>query len=277
MQNLFDTAECQESANRATAVRSLNHVNARMPARGAHADPPAHAVRRTDPARRPRADPPAAKGLRIQKDLQRAIPLRALCPDPRTAPGPHKDKKGAGPARDADQTAPPDNAPRRGEARKGRPPCGACSPHDAGRGRMRRNADRPARDAATSPEMQRGPQGATSPGGPLPARAMRAAGAAMPPRARNEKRPPRARRPALPQPCAAVLSAKAGLTAGFGMGPGDPRLCGRARGGRSPAALSYSSLPGTPSGATLAAAWRARKKMAHRARCFIEDAKSSGY
>ena len=131
MQNLFDTAECQESANRATAVRSLNHVNARMPARGAHADPPAHAVRRTDPARRPRADPPAAKGLRIQKDLQRAIPLRALCPDPRTAPGPHKDKKGAGPARDADQTAPPDNAPRRGEARRG-PPCGACSPHDAG-------------------------------------------------------------------------------------------------------------------------------------------------
>ena len=61
-----------------------------------------------------------------------------------------------------------------------------------------------------------------------------------------EKRPPRARRPALPQPCAAVLSAKAGLTAGFGMGPGDPRLCGRARGGRSPAALLYSSLPGTP-------------------------------
>ena len=61
-----------------------------------------------------------------------------------------------------------------------------------------------------------------------------------------EKRPPRARRPALPQPGAAVLSAKAGLTAGFGMGPGDPRLCGRARGGRSPAAQMYSSLPGTP-------------------------------
>ena len=56
------------------------------------------------------------------------------------------------------------------------------------------------------------------------------------PCARSEKRPPRARRPALPQPFAAVLSAKAGLTAGFGMGPGDPRLCGRARGGRSPAA-----------------------------------------
>lgn len=52
----------------------------------------------------------------------------------------------------------------------------------------------------------------------------------------TKKRPPRARRPTLPQPCAAVLSAMAGLTSGFGMGPGDPRLHGRARGGRSPAA-----------------------------------------
>ena len=104
------------------------------------------------------------------------------------------------------------------------------------------------------PMTQKGPVGAASPCGPLPAHI--------------EKRPPRARRPALPQPCAAVLSAKAGLTAGFGMGPGDPRLCGRARGGRSPAALSYSSLPGPLTGATLAAAWRAREKITHRARCF---------
>ena len=38
---------------------------------------------------------------------------------------------------------------------------------------------------------------------------------------------------------AAVLSAMAGLASGFGMGPGDPRLHGRARGGRSaPARLS---------------------------------------
>ena len=173
MQNLFDTAECQESANRATAVRSLNHVNARMPARGAHADPPAHAVRRTDPARRPRADPPAAKGLRIQKDLQRAIPLRALCPDPRTAPGPHKDKKGAGPARDADQTAPPDNAPRRGEARR-RSPCGTCSPHDAGRGPyapQRRSGRQRSRDL---PKTRKGPQGDV----PLRAFSARAARAA---------------------------------------------------------------------------------------------------
>lgn len=86
------------------------------------------------------------------------------------------------------------------------------------RGPAAQNAKRPAR--------------ATSPCGPLSAPI--------------EKRPPRARRPALPQPRAAVLSAKAGLTAGFGMGPGDPRLCGRARGGRSPAAQMYSSLPGTP-------------------------------
>ena len=83
----------------------------------------------------------------------------------------------------------------------------------------------------------------------------------------KEKRPPRARRPALPQPGAAVLSAKAGLTAGFGMGPGDPRLCGRARGGRSPAAPLYGACQEPRIGATLAAAWRAREKIAHRARC----------
>ena len=92
-----------------------------------------------------------------------------------------------------------------------------------------------------------------------------------------EKRPPRARRPALPQPRAAVLSAKAGLTAGFGMGPGAPRLCGRARGGRSPAALSMEPArnpsPGRP--------WRPHgghgSKMRIALGALIEDAKSSGY
>ena len=91
-----------------------------------------------------------------------------------------------------------------------------------------------------------------------------------------EKRPPRARRPALPQPCAAVLSAKAGLTAGFGMGPGDPRLCGRARGGRSPAALIFeparNPCPGRP--------WRPHgghgRKIAHRARCFDRGCEELG-
>ena len=86
------------------------------------------------------------------------------------------------------------------------------------------------RQAKTRPKREKARRG-TSPRGPFSALI--------------EKRPPRARRPALPQPGAAVLSAKAGLTAGFGMGPGDPRLCGRARGGRSPAALIWS-LPGSP-------------------------------
>ena len=45
----------------------------------------------------------------------------------------------------------------------------------------------------------------------------------------------------------AVLSATAGLTAGFGMGPGDPRLHGRAHGGCSPRAAP-------PERATLTAA-----------------------
>ncbi len=111
-------------------------------------------------------------------------------------------------------------------------------------------------------------------GDPVPPRALPASAAA---RAHEEKRPPRARRPALPQPGAAVLSAKAGLTAGFGMGPGDPRLCGRARGGRSPAAHgcepARAPLPGRP--------WRpcseGSGKLATPRKIPYEDAKSSGY
>ena len=108
------------------------------------------------------------------------------------------------------------------------------------------------------PRNQRAPNSAEGPARGYPLRAFFGA---------IEKRPPRARRPALPQPGAAVLSAKAGLTAGFGMGPGDPRLCGRARGGRSPAAPLYGACQEPRIGATLAAAWRAREKIAHRARC----------
>ena len=96
-------------------------------------------------------------------------------------------------------------------------------------------------------------------------------------RAYIEKRPPRARRPALPQPRAAVLSAKAGLTAGFGMGPGDPRLCGRARGGRSPAAQVFeparSPCRGDPGGRMAGTG----EDGASRSVLVIEDAKSSGY
>ena len=139
-----------------------------------------------------------------------------------------------------------------------------------------RRSRRP-RNARKNLKTQKGPQGAASPRGPLPAHAARLRAS---PRARNrasiEKRPPRARRPALPQPRAAVLSAKAGLTAGFGMGPGDPRLCGRARGGRSPAALIFeparNPCPGRP--------WRPHgghgSKMTHRARCFNRGCEELG-
>ena len=174
MQNLFDTAECQESANRATAVRSLNHVNVRMPAWG-----PTQIL-----LSMPCAGPVQQEGLaqilrqrkvsEYRKTRRGQSPWRALCPDPRTAPGPYKDKKGAGPAHDADQTAPPDNAPKHGEARKGRPPpCGTCSPHDAGRGPYapQRRLGCPRRRYL--PITRRGPQG-RSPRGPLPAHAARA-------------------------------------------------------------------------------------------------------
>ena len=124
-------------------------------------------------------------------------------------------------------------APERRTARQGRPSgrapgttiggCHACAAVGRAPGTRKGAFRRP-------PKTRRSPQGEP------PLRAFSAP---------IEKRPPRARRPALPQPRAAVLSAKAGLTAGFGMGPGDPRLCGRARGGRSPAA-SLWSLPGTP-------------------------------
>ena len=84
------------------------------------------------------------------------------------------------------------------------------------------------------PEGGEAPEGA----GGLRARARRGRNAPItregPRRApRRRKRPARARRPGLPRAGPAVLSAMAGLTAGFGMGPGDPRLRGRARAGRS--------------------------------------------
>ena len=98
------------------------------------------------------------------------------------------------------------------------------------------------------------PAGGNIPCGPLSAHATRLRAS---PRAQNrasiEKRPPRARRPALPQPRAAVLSAKAGLTAEFGMGSGDPRLCGCAHAGRS--------RPHAGTRATLGAAWRPKRRI----------------
>ena len=235
---------------------------------GAHAIPPAHAVHRTGPARSPRADPPAANGLGIQKDPQGAIPLRALGPGPRTAPGPHKDKKA--PAQRATPIKPPRRTMPQDAERPARddPPAVPARPTMPGGGRMRRNADRPASEAATSAKRGEARRG-TSPAGLSGACAARRQGRAT--------APSRLRRPALPQPRAAVLSAKAGLTAGFGMGPGDPRLCGRARGGRSPAAQVFeparNPLRGDPGGRMAGTG----EDRASRSVLVIEDAKSSGY
>ena len=62
----------------------------------------------------------------------------------------------------------------------------------------------------------------------------------------TEKRPLRAERPVLPRPGAAVLSARWGLTAEFGMGSGDPPLHGSARGRRSRGNCVPSEGPGDP-------------------------------
>ena len=56
-----------------------------------------------------------------------------------------------------------------------------------------------------------------------------------------------------PTDCTAVLSAMGSLTAGFGMGPGDPPLHGSAHAGRS--SLHEAYLVFNP-GATLGVAWR---------------------
>ena len=137
--------------------------------------------------------------------------------------------------------------------------------------------ERASRAGATPRATPRPPQNAERPAGGDPLRASLGACGACGAHVHVEKRPPRARRPALPQPCAAVLSAKAGLTAGFGMGPGDPRLCGRARGGRSPAALIFeparSPYRGDPGGRMAGTDRRWRIALG----ALIEDAKSSGY
>ena len=104
-------------------------------------------------------------------------------------------------------------------------------------------------------------------GAPLGARARTAPqtrkGAARrrPPARKKKKRPPRARRPILPRASPAVLSAMRGLTAGFGMVPGDPPLHGRARGGRSPARSKRKWISSVvkAAGPTLGVAWRSRK------------------
>lgn len=66
-------------------------------------------------------------------------------------------------------------------------------------------------------------------------------GGPMAPNKKGPSRPLRAEMPCMsgtaypPTDCTAVLSAMGSLTAGFGMGPGDPPLHGSAHAGRSPA------------------------------------------
>ena len=89
----------------------------------------------------------------------------------------------------------------------------------------------------------------------------------------ERKHPPRARRPILPRTDSAVLSAMAGLTSEFGMGSGDPRLHGRARGGCS----RGHCLP-RPGGS--APPWRshsAASRIAERGCPDLHVKKSSGY
>lgn len=84
-------------------------------------------------------------------------------------------------------------------------------------------------------------------------------GGAWPQTKKGPSRPLRAETPCMsgtaypPTDCTAVLSAMGSLTAGFGMGPGDPPLHGSAHAGRSPARDSY---PVFNPGATLGVAWR---------------------
>ena len=59
----------------------------------------------------------------------------------------------------------------------------------------------------------------------------------------------------------AVLSAMGGLTAGFGMGPGDPPLHGRAHAGRSRKSSGFQRAP-----SALGAAWRSLDPL--RSRCW---------
>lgn len=101
---------------------------------------------------------------------------------------------------------------------------------------------------AEKPRPRRTPEG-SGPGGEGP----------MAPNKKGPSRPLKAETPCMsgtaypPTDCTAVLSAMGSLTAGFGMGPGDPPLHGSAHAGRSPARDAY---PVFNPGATLGVAWR---------------------
>ena len=91
----------------------------------------------------------------------------------------------------------------------------------------------------------------------------------------NEKRPLRAERPVLPRPGAAVLSARRGLTAEFGMGSGDPPLHGSAREGRSHSCTLASACARTSLSRTGNLEWilRSREISANRRARAISNAR----
>ena len=129
-------------------------------------------------------------------------------------------------------------------ASHGRCRCGAASARKGGdRSPKQAYSADEAPSARTLPPGPSGPSAETAPvertppmheegplPGPLSARKAPRAGATTPP----------------PADRSAVLRAMAGLAAGFGMGPGDPRLRGRARAGRWPRASKAAS--GRPGG-----------------------------
>ena len=107
-----------------------------------------------------------------------------------------------------------------------------------------------------------------------PGRLHREAAGERPPRARPQRRGSPG---PIPNPAVKPAFAESTAAPGCGRGPGDPRLCGRARGGRSPAAHGYepARVPfrGDPGG-------RAAKEAARIStprKIPYEDAKSSGY
>ena len=92
------------------------------------------------------------------RKTRRGDPLRSTRPGPRTAPGPHKDKKRRPSARRR-SNRPTGQCPKTRRGPQGRSPCGTCPPHDAGRGPyapQRRSARQRSRDPC---KTRRGPQG----------------------------------------------------------------------------------------------------------------------
>ena len=143
MQNLFDTAECQESANRATAVRSLNHVNARMPARG-----PTQIL-----LRMPCAGPIQQEGLAQILRQRKASEYRKTC-------------RGRSPCGHSART----REPRRGLIKIKKAPARRATPIRPPRRTMPQDAERPARDdppaVPARPTMPGGAVCAATPIGP---------------------------------------------------------------------------------------------------------------